>query len=541
MKKILITILLILCLLVSFGFAQHKSGAHKNTSLATLIAGAVQGDIIYWDGTAWVKLNIGASTEVLTSNGTIPGWAAGGAGGWTDDGTDVRLTTITDNVNIGVANGTGKLNVLSTTEQFRLSYDATNYMTVVMLVDGHTTFTTVDPDGAEADMIFNPDGNVGIGAVTAPAAKFVVQTQASGDVFALRGTGTQTLVMGYNITNTESYITSIPAGWNLGFRTANSATNNMSLTAAGDLELGVLGSSEVTPILSIISDADSDAEDTDETFALTLTQAPTPTDAVWTATTTQSAGFDFDMPLTASTVTSDAGVTATTQLAGSTLLLDMTQDYLFTNRSNAFALRSQAASTASSLELYSNDADGTDNIIFSMYSLGHTGSIINRERLYFVYLAGNRAEIYTEADGTGTLRPLVIYTEGNTDQLHLDITGGVYSGLNGNEENYLNVEIFNDSTVTGETTWSSVLPAGFKIESIIFKNTTSNEITNLDIGFSDAGGQIVAATNLLASDEGSFTINQEIDDFDAADDIFISADNWNSANIIIYIRMVRIF
>jgi len=76
MKKLLTTIL-ILCLFASFGMAQpHKSGAHKNTTLATLIAGAAQGDIIYWDGTAWVKLNIGSNGQFLTTNGTIPNWAA---------------------------------------------------------------------------------------------------------------------------------------------------------------------------------------------------------------------------------------------------------------------------------------------------------------------------------------------------------------------------------------------------------------------------------------------------------------------------------
>jgi len=58
--------------------------------------------------------------------------------------------------------GTGKLSTTVTTEQFRLSYDATNYMTVVILDDGHTTFSTIDPGGAEADINFAPDGNVGI-------------------------------------------------------------------------------------------------------------------------------------------------------------------------------------------------------------------------------------------------------------------------------------------------------------------------------------------------------------------------------------------
>lgn len=119
--------------------------------------------------------------------------------------------------------------------------------------------------------------------------------------------------------------------------------------------------------------------------------------------------------------------------------------------------------------------------------------------------------------------------------------GDIYAGTNGDEENWLNLEIYCDSTVTGETTLSSVLPAGYAIDNIIVKNTTANEITALDVGFTDGGGEVVAAANFLASDEASLTILQRIDDFDAADTLYLSATNWNSANLIIYIRMVRYF
>lgn len=122
------------------------------------------------------------------------------------------------------------------------------------------------------------------------------------------------------------------------------------------------------------------------------------------------------------------------------------------------------------------------------------------------------------------------------------ITHGTTTNGDGNEvENWNDAIMWCDSTITGETTVASLLPAGYIIQNIIFKNTTANQITNLDIGFSDAGGEIVAAANLLASDEGSFTINQEVDDYDAADTIYLSSDAWNSANLIIWIRMVRMF
>jgi len=123
-----------------------------------------------------------------------------------------------------------------------------------------------------------------------------------------------------------------------------------------------------------------------------------------------------------------------------------------------------------------------------------------------------------------------------------NVSNGTTTNGDGNPvTNYTTVKTWCDSTITGEMTLSSILPQGYVISHIIFKNTTANQITNLDFGFTDGGGEIVGAANLLASDEGSFTINQKIDDFDAADDIYISADAWNGANLIIWIKMERIW
>ncbi len=74
MKKILITIL-ILCLIVSFGFAQQKAGAHKSGGLVQLQQGAAEGDIIFWNGSTWTRLSVGANGTFLSSNGTTVSWA----------------------------------------------------------------------------------------------------------------------------------------------------------------------------------------------------------------------------------------------------------------------------------------------------------------------------------------------------------------------------------------------------------------------------------------------------------------------------------
>jgi len=133
-----------------------------------------------------------------------------------------------------------------------------------------------------------------------------------------------------------------------------------------------------------------------------------------------------------------------------------------------------------------------------------------------------------------------------TPNVKLDIAGDIandeFTNGDGNDEIiYLTQDAWADSTIASDTTVTNILPAGYVIDYIIFKNTTANAITGFDVGFSDGGGEIVASGGISASDEGSFTINQKIDDFDAADTIYISATGWNSANLIIRMKFKRDF
>jgi hypothetical protein len=116
-------------------------------------------------------------------------------------------------------------------------------------------------------------------------------------------------------------------------------------------------------------------------------------------------------------------------VAGDVLLSGGTQDYLLTDRSNFLEIQSQTAATAFALELFSNDGDGTDDINLNLFAVGTPAAVTNRERLQIKYEAtGTRFEILTEANGTGTLRPLILYTEGNANQLYLDTDGDVGIG-----------------------------------------------------------------------------------------------------------------
>ncbi len=99
--------------------------------------------------------------------------------------------------------------------------------------------------------------------------------------------------------------------------------NTIIIDTPTGITIGKTGLSEIRPTFSIIAEADDDAEDTDETFSITLVPNADPTLAPWRASTEQSvAGFDFDMPLTAATVSVDNMAQAVLSGTGSTLTID---------------------------------------------------------------------------------------------------------------------------------------------------------------------------------------------------------------------------
>jgi len=156
MKKILTTIL-ILCLFASLGLAQgHKDGAHKGGGLIQLQQGAAQGDIIYWNGTAWTKLVIGSNGEFLTTDGSTPSWGAGGASA--DSAWNI-ITLGNDAENVD-----GKINLISANNsQVNINIDDTDVMNFVGASGGYY-FQGIYPIQTEygiisgaADIFVNPD------------------------------------------------------------------------------------------------------------------------------------------------------------------------------------------------------------------------------------------------------------------------------------------------------------------------------------------------------------------------------------------------
>ena len=182
-------------------------------------------------------------------------------------------------------------------------------------------------------------------------------------------------------------------------------------------------------------------------------------------------------------------------------------------------------------------------------NIGITGT--NRVGSLFI---GGTIEYATNlnfVEGTGGVQTMRMDASSNVRigtgaaSFKLDVDGttsstDIRTGVTGNDPHWVTIKIYNDSTLNANGSVAGLLPAGYIIENIIFKETAGATVTGFDIGFTAGGGEIVANGNISASDEGSFTILQRVDDFDAADEIFFDATVW-SGTLIIYIKMSRIF
>lgn len=100
------------------------------------------------------------------------------------------------------------------------------------------------------------------------------------------------------------------------------------------------------------------------------------------------------------------------------------QNYIFSDRSNFLTLQGQLTGNTSRLELFTFDGDGTDDNMIFNYGLGTPGATTNIEYSTFGYEStGPQMEWQSRAAGTGTVRPIVLLTEGNADQLKLKADG----------------------------------------------------------------------------------------------------------------------
>lgn len=108
-----------------------------------------------------------------------------------------------------------------------------------------------------------------------------------------------------------------------------------------------------------------------------------------------------------------------------------TQDYKISDDTgNALTTQSQNSGTAFDWRMETMDADATDAVLISFWARGKTGATSDRSRLIFGYDPALLAyKFFSEAQGTGTLYPLIFYTEGNDNQLVIASDGKVSVGV----------------------------------------------------------------------------------------------------------------
>ncbi|KKM89319.1 hypothetical protein LCGC14_1249850, partial [marine sediment metagenome] len=112
------------------------------------------------------------------------------------------------------------------------------------------------------------------------------------------------------------------------------------------------------------------------------------------------------------------------------LTLDLTQDYLFTNRGSGFAIQGQTSGNSADFEFYTGAGDGTKDILLRLFALGSPTDVTNSETLRIGFDAsyGALSDIYvihgTETN-TGVLHPIHIFADGGAgaDQFILNIDG----------------------------------------------------------------------------------------------------------------------
>jgi len=103
--------------------------------------------------------------------------------------------------------------------------------------------------------------------------------------------------------------------------------------------------------------------------------------------------------------------------------------------------------------------------------------------------------------------------------------------------------ITNNDYTTDDVAASITIPANCYIDKIIVKPDAANEVTGLQVGTTVGAEDVVSAVNI--SDDASLVpvflaLIKEMFSFSSSQTLWISATNWNSATLTIYVICRRI-
>jgi hypothetical protein len=185
--------------LAASSVTSEKIGAGAVTGAKIAQAGATAGQVLKWSGTTWAP----------AADAT-----GGSSGGWTDDGTVVRLTAPTDTVQIGSVSRVGKFNVGGDIGMNLLSsiYFGSDATRITGLTGGDLRFVAEDLSmltteditfghyGDETWIKFdNANKRVGIGTLSPTDRLHVVLDDATVGLSAVRGVATSAAGSAYGV------------------------------------------------------------------------------------------------------------------------------------------------------------------------------------------------------------------------------------------------------------------------------------------------------------------------------------------------------
>jgi len=161
--------------------------------------------------------------------------------------------------------------------------------------------------------------------------------------------------------------------------------------------------------------------------------------------------------------------------------------------------------------------DGTSSLTIDNVSVTQIGAVLDIE--------GKNMGSFGVVDASSNL--LNGSTSGSPQVLH-----------KGDEAQYVDTKL----AMTGATTLTDIVPKGYQIQSIYFKNNTANAVTGgIKIGTTAGGTDVVAAGTVGANAEGLFTLASDFFSSSADQTLYVDAVTaWNSASIDIIIKMKKV-